>query len=91
LIIKQKQKSKRNNKTKAPSQEWSNIKGVKRDRLTLERKKRKLTQGELADLMGVSTATISHLENGRMQPSLELSLELPNFFNLSFETLFPDL
>ena len=32
-----------------------------------ERKRRKLTQGRLADLLGMSRATISQIENGTVQ------------------------
>ncbi len=52
--------------------EWRNIKGLKRNRLILERKRKGLTQGELAKLLGVSTSVVSHLENGRVKPSLEV-------------------
>ncbi|MFX8004454.1 helix-turn-helix domain-containing protein [Acinetobacter baumannii] len=55
-----------------------------------ERKKRKLSQSDIASMLGVSTATISHLENGRQKPSLELALGLQQLFNLPYETLFPD-
>jgi len=59
-------------KPKSPSMEWRNIKGLKRNRLILERKRKGLTQGELAKLLGVSTSVVSHLENGRVKPSLEV-------------------
>jgi transcriptional regulator with XRE-family HTH domain len=35
--------------------------------IRLERKRRKLTQRELADLLGMSRATISQIENGTIQ------------------------
>lgn len=91
MPTKTKKSKSRKKKAKAPSQEWSNIKGVKRERLILERKKRKLKQAELAALIGVSTSTISHLENGRMKPSLDVTLALQELFNLPFEVLFPEL
>ncbi|OAB34162.1 helix-turn-helix transcriptional regulator [Paenibacillus glacialis] len=84
-------KAKSRKKSKSPSQEWSNIKGVKCDRLIIERKKRGLTQGQLASLMGVATATISHLENGRSKPGIDLALQLQDFYELSYEILFPDI
>ncbi|UQD53333.1 hypothetical protein C0971_15880 [Bacillus methanolicus] len=80
-----------NKKSIPPSKEWSNLKGLKRNRLILERKKRDLTQGQLAELIGVPTSTISHLENGRIKPNLDVALALQELFQLSFEILFPDL
>lgn len=77
-------------KTKFPSQEWINIKSTKRDRLISERQKLGLTQKEFADLFNVSKATISHLENGRTEPNLDLSIAIPEKLSLPFETLFPD-
>lgn len=73
-----------------PSLEWQNIKGSKRSRLIQERKKRNLTQKELASIIGVSPSTISFLENGRMNPGLEVSIGLQELFNLEYETLFPE-
>ena len=78
------------NKKHPPSSEWRSIKGAKRIRLIQERKKRKLTQKELGLLIGVSSSTISFLENGRMNPSLEVSMGLQELFDLEYEILFPD-
>lgn len=77
----------------SPSIEWHNVKfkGPKRVRLIQERKKRNLTQKELASIIGVSASTITHLENGRTKPGLELSLRLQELFELPYEILFPDL
>jgi len=41
--------------------------------------------------MGVATATISHLENGRLKPGMVLALQLQDFYELSYEILFPDI
>lgn len=71
--------------------EYRNIKGAKRQRLIEERKKAGLTQTQLAKKMGCSTATISHLELGRVKPGLEVSLGLEDIFKQPFEILFPDL
>ncbi|USK71731.1 helix-turn-helix transcriptional regulator [Peribacillus asahii] len=89
--LRKKPNSRKNSKVKTSSQELGNIKGVKRERLILERKKRKLTQGQLGELLGVKAALISHLENGRVKPSLEITLGLQEIFKLPFEILFPDL
>lgn len=74
-----------------PSLELHGIKGAKRERLISERKKHKLTQKELAEIVGVSKSTIGFLETGRSKPGFELSIALEEFFGISFEILFPDL
>lgn len=78
-------------KSKLPSLEYHSIKGPKRTRLIQERKKKKLSQKELAKIIGCSEATISYLENGRLKPGLEISLTLQEIFNVEFEEIFPDL
>ncbi|MFC7061657.1 helix-turn-helix transcriptional regulator [Halobacillus seohaensis] len=78
-------------KKKNPSQEYSHIKGTKRGRLISERKKRQLTQGELAAELGVSLSYISSIENGRNKPGFELSIRLEEFFQVPYEDLIPDL
>ncbi|MFC4661698.1 helix-turn-helix transcriptional regulator [Oceanobacillus aidingensis] len=78
-------------KSKPPSLEYHSIKGPKRTRLIQERKKKKLSQKELAKIIGCSEATISYLENGRMKPGLEISLSLQEIFDLNYEEIFPDL
>lgn len=74
-----------------PSQEFQNLKGPTRERLILERKKKGLTQSQLGKILGCSGATISHLESGRLDPSIDLSMELEAYFGISFFELFPDL
>lgn len=73
------------------SSEYRNLKGPRRERLIVERKKIGLTQAQLAEKIGCSTATISHLELGRMKPGLDVSLCLEILFEQPFEVLFPDL
>ncbi|OAH53862.1 hypothetical protein AWH48_11360 [Domibacillus aminovorans] len=87
-VAKRKMKSKK--KVKAPSTEWSNVKSVKLDRLIFERKKRKMNQADVAAVLGVSVATISHIENGRMKPNADVSIGLEMLFDLPYEILFPD-
>lgn len=72
-------------------EEFRDIKGPKRQHLIEERKKAGLKQSQLAEMIGCSTAMISHLENGRMKPSLEVSLSLERLFGQPSEVLFPDL
>ena len=53
-----------------------------------ERKKRKLTQSELAKKLGVSQATITMIEAGKRGVSDELKVKIANYFNLSIEYIF---
>ncbi|RIJ65501.1 helix-turn-helix transcriptional regulator [Rummeliibacillus sp. POC4] len=85
-----KPKRKKKSKQLCPSEEFKNIKGPKRERLILERKKRGLTQKQLGDLIGCSAQTISRLESGRMNPNVDLSMQLEKILKTNFFELFPD-
>jgi DNA-binding XRE family transcriptional regulator len=52
------------------------------------RRERDLTQEELADALEVSRQTISSIENGRYNPSLELAFRIAGFFGLAIEEIF---
>lgn len=52
------------------------------------RAKQDMTQGELADLVGVRRETISHLEKGKYNPSLKLALDIASVLHASIEELF---
>ena len=52
------------------------------------REQRKITQGELAALVGVRRETIVHLENGRYNPSLKLAMDIAKIFDTTVEDLF---
>lgn len=54
------------------------------------RKENKMSQEEMADMLGVSRQTISSLENGRYNPSLQLAFKISRMFNMSIETIFID-
>ncbi|MGM7634209.1 helix-turn-helix transcriptional regulator [Bacillus sp. Hm123] len=86
----QKRKSRSKKKVKTSSQELCNVKSAKLDRLIFERKKRGMSQADVANVISVSVSTISHLENGRQKPSLEVSLGLQKLFSLPYEILFPN-
>ncbi|MER2107424.1 MAG: helix-turn-helix transcriptional regulator [Solibacillus sp.] len=86
-----KPKRKKKRKEPFPSQEFASVKGPKRERLIAERKVRGLTQAQLGEAVGCSTALISHLEVGRANPSVEVSMQLERFLEISFFELFPDL
>jgi putative transcriptional regulator len=59
--------------------------------LKLFRAKHDLTQAELAERVGVSRQTITAIETGKYNPSLELALKLAECFGCRVEDLFsPD-
>lgn len=47
-----------------------------------------LSQGRLAEKMGVSRQTINAIETGRYTPSLPLAISLSRFFGLPVEEVF---
>ena len=52
--------------------------------LRYERKKRKLTQKQAADLIGISRSYFSDLEAGRYYPSGKVLLKLNSEFNIFY-------
>ena len=52
------------------------------------RKERGILQEEFAKAMGVSRQTISSLENGRYNPSIQLAFRIARFFNMTIEEVF---
>ena len=52
------------------------------------RKEMKISQQELAQLVGVRRETIVHLENNRYNPSLEMALKIAQIFDCHVEELF---
>ncbi len=58
------------------------------NKLAQIRKEKKIGQGYLVDMLGVSRQTISSIENGRCTPSLELALDLADLLGLPLEELF---
>jgi putative transcriptional regulator len=59
------------------------VNAVRRHRLT-----RDITQGELAELLGVTRQTVLSIEKGKYTPSVGLALRLAEIFAVSVETLF---
>lgn len=58
------------------------------NRIKEYRKKRKVTQDDLAKAVEVTRQTIISLENGRYNASLQLAYKLSKFFEVSIEELF---
>jgi putative transcriptional regulator len=52
------------------------------------RTERSLSQGQLAEAMGVSRQTINSIEQERYTPSLPLALSLARFFERTVEEIF---
>ena len=52
------------------------------------RKVRGLNQEDFARAIRVSRQTVSSLENGKYNPSLELAFTISDFFGLSIEEIF---
>ena len=52
------------------------------------RKERKLSQGELADAVGVTRQTITSLEVGKYTASLVLAWKIARYFGLTIEEVF---
>ena len=61
-----------------------------KNRIKEYRKKRDLTQEELADAVEVTRQTVISLENGKYVASLQLAFKLSKFFGVSIEELFTD-
>ena len=58
------------------------------NRLRVEKKKKKISQGDLAEMVGVSRQTISSIENNQFCPSARLALLICIALDKKFEELF---
>lgn len=61
---------------------------VLKNRLKVARAEKNLSQGELAELVGVSRNTISSIETGQFNPTAKLALILCIALDKKFEDLF---
>ncbi|MGG0209571.1 helix-turn-helix transcriptional regulator [Bacillus mycoides] len=57
--------------------------------LKQERKTMKLTQGELAEKLGISTVYVRKIENGYL-PRADIMVKYQDVFNISVTELFPE-
>lgn len=59
-----------------------------RNKIKVERAKRKMTQAELAVKAGVSRKTINTIETGKFIPSIVTAFRIANVFRLKIEEIF---
>ena len=59
----------------------------KRTNIKQERIKRKLTQREVADYVGIHITTYSNIERGLRNPSLDIALKIADFFGVDVKSL----
>jgi putative transcriptional regulator len=52
------------------------------------REEKKISQQELAELLNVSRQTINSIENGKFDPSLNLTIKIVRFFKKDLEEIF---
>ena len=58
------------------------------NRIETIRKEKGIRQEEFARALGVSRQTISSLENGRYNPSIQLAFKIARYFGLTIEDVF---
>ena len=59
-----------------------------KNRIKELRKNKKLTQEELADLIGISRQAINAIEKEKFDPSLPTAFKMAKLFKISIEKLF---
>ena len=59
-----------------------------KNRIEAIRKEKGIRQEEFAKALGVSRQTISSLENGRYNPSIQLAYKIAKYFELQIEDIF---
>ena len=52
------------------------------------REEKNISQQELAELLNVSRQTINSIENGKFDPSLNLTIKIVRFFKKDLEEIF---
>jgi putative transcriptional regulator len=58
------------------------------NRLRVYRSMTNLTQGELAEKLGITRQTVIAIEKERYDPSLDLAFRMAKFFKVSIEDMF---
>lgn len=64
---------------------------MKRERLILERNKKKKSRSEVAEDLGISEVYVRKLESGSVKPGRDLMLKFENYYGLGAKKLFPDI
>ena len=59
-----------------------------KNQIKVERARKNITQGDLAEALGVSRQTINALENAKFVPSTALALKMAKYFGCKVEELF---
>jgi putative transcriptional regulator len=59
----------------------------KRDKLRSERKKRKLTQKQVADYLSISVTHYSNIERGDRNPGTKVAVAISDFFGIKIKDL----
>ena len=59
-----------------------------KNRIEEIRKEKNIRQEDFARALGVSRQTISSLETGRYNPSIQLAYKIARYFNLTIEEVF---
>lgn len=59
-----------------------------KNQIKVERARKNITQGDLADALQVSRQTINALENAKFVPSTALALKMAKYFGCKVEELF---
>lgn len=71
--------------------EGGSLKNYFAENLKYLREKNKMSQEKLAEKLGVELGAISHWENKRREPKMEMVLKIANFFNVNENIIFKDL
>lgn len=61
-----------------------------RNRLKLHRMRNRLTQRQLAEMLGIATSTYNMIENGKRGVSLQRAKKLEEILGAKIDELFPD-
>jgi len=57
------------------------------EKIMLLRKKRKVSQKELASALGINPSNLPNYESGRYKPSIEMLIKITDFFEISLDAL----